>query len=462
MAGTPRRMSGGSLSGLHYGLITFVIVSVASLAFGIYELTLVEDLRQRADRADATLSRYGEPPPYYRNEAESRDSKVFNVMDSDRKKLVTLVTGRLEDVASAVERDTDLLIQQLRADHPNAVNDGDALLTTLRKLGRELKASNRDLRNRSDEVAKLQQENQTLNSSIKAVKDDFAAQVEALDQRLAQVAADFDDFKSDKDAQLVTISAAAAEQTEQANQQIQEWKAQLKEGELEIATLNNRIETLRSQVDALKPSAFDPADILTKADGRIRRAIPGSSVVYINLGEDDGLKLGMGFEVFSPTRERSDSLRGKASLEVMALTPLTAECRVTRAVPGRPIIEGDIIVNISYERGRKPRFVIAGAFDMNYDGIEDFDGTERITSMIQEWGGQVADELDTNIDFVIVGSPPRIQIASDADSDVVADQRRTLEAQLTEFRDLISEAQATSIPVINQNQFLFLTGYAGG
>ena len=45
MAGTPRRVSGGGLSGLHYGLITFVIVSVASLAFGIYELTLVEELK---------------------------------------------------------------------------------------------------------------------------------------------------------------------------------------------------------------------------------------------------------------------------------------------------------------------------------------------------------------------------------------------------------------------------------
>ena len=99
---------------------------------------------------------------------------------------------------------------------------------------------------------------------------------------------------------------------------------------------------------------------------------------------------------------------------------------------------------------------------MNYDGIEDFDGTERITSMIQEWGGQVTDELDTNIDFVIVGAPPQQTVAAGTDPDVVADQKRTREAKLIEFRDLISEARATSIPVINQNQFLFLTGYAGG
>ena len=218
---------------------------------------------------------------------------------------------------------------------------------------------------------------------------------------------------------------------------------------------------LRKQVDELKPSAFDPADILTKADGRILKAIPGSTVVYVNLGEDDGLKLGMGFQVFSPTRERGDSLRGKASLEVMALTPLTAECRITWNKPGRPIITGDIVVNISYERNRKPRFIVAGAFDMNYDGIPDFDGTEKITSMIQEWGGQVVDQLDNNIDFVVAGVPPSSNPPAASDTDVVIEQKRALEAELLDFRDLITAAQETSVPVINQNQFLFLTGHVG-
>ena len=462
MAGTPRRASGGGLSGLHYGLITFVIVSVASLAFGIYELTLVEELKNARDRYKAKVDRYGEPPPYYRNEAESRDTDVFRVMDDDRRRLVTLVTGVSENVAAAVERDTDLLLQQLRLNHPETVNEGDALLTTLRNLGRKLTSTKRDLRNRTAEVQKVQKDNQTLNESISAVKDDFAAQVDALNDRLGQVAAEFDQFKDDKDAQLTTISAAAAEQTEAANQKIQEWKRDLKESELEIATLHNRVEILLDQINELKPSAFDPSDILTKADGRVLKAVPGSSVVYVNLGEDDGLKLGMGFEVFSPTRERSDSLRGKASLEVMALMPLTAECRITRNQPGRPIIEGDVIVNISFERNRKPTFVVTGSFDLNYDGIEDFDGAEKITSMIHEWGGQVVDELAPNTDFVIIGAPPQVVAVVGDDSEVVADQKRALEVDLIEFRDLIAEARATSVPVVNQNQFLFLMGYAGG
>lgn len=462
MAGTPRRASGGGLSGLHYGLISFVIVSVASVAFGIYELTLVEDLKNDRDRYKASVDRYGDPPPYYRNEAESRDTEVFRVMDDDRKRLVTLVTGVSENVAAAVERDTDLLLQQLRLNHPATINEGDALLTTLRNLGRKLTSVKRDLRNRMAEVQKLQKQNETLNSSIKVVKDDFAAQVDALNDRLGQVAADFDQFKQDKDAQLTTIAASAAEQTEAANQQIQQWKLELKESELEIATLHNRVETLREQIDEIKPSAFDPSDILTKADGRVLAAVAGSPVVYVNLGEEDGLKLGMGFEVFSPNRERSDSLRGKASLEVTALMPLTAECRITRPVPGRPIIEDDIIVNISFERNRKPTFVVAGSFDLNYDGIEDFDGVEKITSMIHEWGGQVVDELAPNTDFVVIGAPPQVVAVAGNDTEVVADQKRALEADLIEFRDLIAEARATSVPVVNQNQFLFLMGYAGG
>ena len=119
---------------------------------------------------------------------------------------------------------------------------------------------------------------------------------------------------------------------------------------------------------------IDPYDILTKADGRVLRAIPGSDVIYINLGEKDRIKSGMTFEVFSPTGGRQRDVRGKASVEVTAALETTAECRVTRAVRGQPIVEGDVVVNIAYERDRLPRFVVRGEFDLNYDGTVDFDG----------------------------------------------------------------------------------------
>jgi hypothetical protein len=60
-----------------------------------------------------------------------------------------------------------------------------------------------------------------------------------------------------------------------------------------------------------------------------------------------------------------------------------------------------------------------------------------------------------------VGVPPREgEVPRDA-SDVVRDQVERKRLERSEFRKLIDEARSMYIPVITQNQFLFLTGYAG-
>lgn len=141
----------------------------------------------------------------------------------------------------------------------------------------------------------------------------------------------------------------------------------------------------------------------------------------------------------------------------------SAECRVTRRAPGQPIIEGDIIVNIAFERNRVPKFVIRGDFDLNYDGIIDFDGVEEVKSLIRQWGGQIADDLDESVDFVVIGLAPKPPTFGPEEqvSDVVRDQAQQRELMASQFRALIEQAQKMYIPVITQNQFLFLTGYAG-
>ena len=187
-------------------------------------------------------------------------------------------------------------------------------------------------------------------------------------------------------------------------------------------------------------------------------------MVYVNLGAADKIKPGMGFEVYSPTREASADLRGKASLEVVTVMDDTAECRVTRRVPRQPIIEGDIVVNIAYERNRKPKFVVRGDFDLNYDGVIDYNGMDEVTALIRQWGGQVVDDLDESVDYVVIGLPPAVaecRRPRARPATVARDQAQQKELERSHFRALVERAQKMFIPVITQNQFLFLTGYAG-
>ena len=125
---------------------------------------------------------------------------------------------------------------------------------------------------------------------------------------------------------------------------------------------------------------------------------------------------------------------------------------------------GDPIVNIAYERSRKPRFVVRGSFDLDYDGQPDGDGTARVEALIREWGGQVMPELDETTDFVVIGTAPFApeMPLGEVPTAVIMAQADEQHLARTQFNELIDRARATYVPVITQSQFLFLTGYAEG
>lgn len=463
MAGrpAPRRASGGGLTGLHYGLISFVIISVASLGGFIWQLTRVKGLEGEAATAKKRLAETGTAPDYYVNEASNRNSTAVGVLDDDRKKLAQLVTGTADAYAKNVESDVNTLLTNVDASHPKLINKTDTLVTVIRKLDQALTQTGRERTERGKTVENLQAENLTLAESIKKVKDDFEAQVKAMNDQIAQLQNQVTKYQEDKDAQLAQIQDLNTRGSAEMENERQKMLRERKNMELQISKLNNQNETLRKKIEETNPSSFDPQAILTKADGRIVRAIPGSDVVYVSLGEQDNIKLGMGFEVFSPTRESSESLRGKASVEVVAIQHSTAECRVTRTEAGRPIIENDVVVNIAYERNRKPKFFITGGFDLNYDGADDFDGVEKIKGMIGEWGGQVVTEIDATTDYLIVGSKPVIPPVPQNAPETVMAQVKAKQEDLARYNAALDLGRSLFKPLVSQNQFLFLMGYAG-
>lgn len=465
MAGRPasRRVVGGGLSGLHYGLFSSIFITVAAVGGFIWQLTSVESIKAERDQFKSRLDEYGTPPDYYKAEAAARGSPVFVAIDDDRKKLAWLATSEPDAYASTVVQEVATLLGQVDQNHPNTINTNDSLIKVIRKLDQEANKQKRVSNDRQGKLEALQEENESLNVQIQGVKDDFQKQVDVQSARIAELQGEFESYKQDRDASIQRIEQEVAQADDQKRKIMEDARRRQKSLELALAKAANQVTMLQNKIQEIAPTTFDPDAILTKADGRIMRAIPGSDVVYINLGEDDRLKIGMGFEVYSQTRESTDRIRGKASVEVVSLTPATAECRVTRRETGRPIIENDIIVNISYERDRRPTFVIAGAFDLDYDGEVDSDGVEKIAGLIREWGGDVVSEFDETTDFVIIGASPSIpRIPAEARTRIVMGQIGGIMKELLAFRELITQASEVGVPVITQNQFLYLTGYAGG
>lgn len=139
------------------------------------------------------------------------------------------------------------------------------------------------------------------------------------------------------------------------------------------------------------------------------RALPGDSLVHIDLGREDNVRLGMSFSVYSAEERIPADGRGKAHIEVVSVDRRTAECRVTTPPsPDNPILEGDSIGNIvlSRDRSKKQRFCIVGQFDIDFDGTADVRGPEAIAALVKRYGGEVVDHVDATTDYVVVGLEP--------------------------------------------------------
>jgi len=466
MAGRPATVHGG-MSPLVYWIIVFVILWMLSLGLFIFQLVTNKDLANRAQAAEQKVNRYGVPPSYYVDEAQARrDAKVFAVMDEHLRKLAALVTGTTEDVAPAVLDKAKTTLTDLASRKKGLVAPGDHLLKAVEKLDKAHSEARDEADAAARTIADLRAEREQLTAQLKAAQDTFEAQVREIRETLRQMQEEKTAAIQQKQAQVETLEETAKALKTQIVTMEREGISTVRAKDIEIGQLQTMIETLQKQIAALKPSTFDPTAILTKADGRILRAVPGSDVVYINLGAADRIKVGMGFEVFSPLRPAPPDFRGKASLEVVNVMEDTAECRITRPEPGQPvlepIVEGDIVVNIAYERARKPKFVVRGEFDLNYDGKVDFDGAEQVAHLIRQWGGQVVDKLDESVDFVVIGLSPGAAVSPAPGgpvSEVVRAQRQQKALEAGQFSDIVQQAQRMFIPVITQNQFLYLLGY---
>ncbi len=445
-----------------YGLIAFAIISVLSLGGAIFALTNLKQAREDADRLRKRLDEYGSPPAYYTQEASARRTNAFAVLTSDFQKLAELISGQQDAVRPALESEARRVIESAAATHSDALSGGQSLLAAVRALDQALTASKTQLSVQAAQIADLQAARDSLTANLDAARETFNQRIDEISAELARLQESYEQSLTAKDEQVASLQSTVESRAEELNRERTQIANERREAEIALGRLTNQVNELQTQLQAFK-QGVDPQEILRKADGRILRAIPGSDVVYVNLGENDGLKPGMGFEVFSTTPDPRQSVRGKASVEVVTVMGDTAECLVKRTTAGQPIVEGDLVVNIAYERNRKPKFVIRGSFDLNYDGVIDSNDVERVTALIREWGGQVQSELDETTDFVVIGTAPVVPEVPPGTpvSPVVQVQVERQAMARQEFQEIIQRAGSMYIPAITQSQFLFHTGYSG-
>ncbi len=463
MAGRPAARGGG-LTGVHYSLIAFIAVSVLALGAFIFQLTQNGRLLEEAQRLQAQMDQWGSPPSFYLNEARQTNGRAVALMNRHLSDYALMTVGDPDASFAAAKLQADQVRQRVATQHADLIRDTTAPLSVVtQRLSGELadvmrrtRATETELRDARDLVAALEGRNRLLS-------EQFTQEINRLQEQVTQIEETSQASLDEKEAQRTQLE----EQLTQASQALQQMRIDLERGtqvkDQQITQLQGLVDELRNRITEIQPPEVDPYAILNKADGRVVRAIPGADVVYISLGANDGVRVGMTFEVYgqdAPPR----GLRGKASIEVATVLPAAAECLVTRSTPARPIIPDDPIVNLAYEPGRSPRFLVRGDFDLDYDGVVDANGVSKINALIRQWGGVVADEFDETIDYVVVGSAPFVPEARPGRviTPTVIAQEEQLRLERTAFRDVVQQANNLYIPVLTQSQFLFLSGFTPG
>ena len=493
------------------GLITAIVVS-----FVLNGLLLVGYFKQ----SNETLKREGqvveitkkyaqavpEPvmgsPEYNKLKDQAQaagNASVYEVLSGQRSDLAVLVVGQpmsspeVAERAERANRQANLALQTAAGKAELPVAAGASLVET---LGRWPAVVNRVIEQREQ----LKRDAAASDVRIKAAESAHVRALTEKDQAIADARAEVARVNEQLSALRVQHSKALGDVQAAANQGARDQSQQLSAQEVLAAQKERENADLRKQVVELKlvlrKFKANPLtqNIVRARDGRIK-AVAGNEC-FINLGKADQIPLGMTFEVYDSNKgipalsdgpapawhatsfagSMADSYafdlpKGKGSIEVVSVGPdHTAQCRVVHVEPGQLIGPGDLIANLVYDRNVKFNFFVYGDFDLGRNGGAHGNDINVIRRLIEQWGGQArlaadagnpAQSVSPDMDFLVVGKEPQMPnySAEDLRTPGIAAEADNARMKLEAYRAVLVQAAEYGIPVLNQNRFLYYTGF---
>lgn len=482
VASRPQPPRGAGITTVHIWLIVFVGLWLVSTVLAVLLYTRQEELDSSARAAQEEAQRY-----MHKNEA-SRFSPFLNQVDErqslaaviDNERIAALRLIGVDDTtsAAAAARLVNETVSSLSQGAPPGAElpdlAGADLITIVRKLAGAWQTQAQavdDARKRlADATRKLKG---TTDRQI-AEKKGFADALAKLSDQLAKIEQDTAKLLDDKNAQIKDFGQQLVRARDELERPLAKQLEDLKEARAQIDQFRDKLRQAREQLSQFRPQVAS-LNLAEQADGNVIRANPGEENVYINLGKANHLTLGLRFQVYSASAERDPS-QGKATIEVVGIHPTTSECRVIVSSPANPIIAGDHVVNVVYDRDRKYRFVVEGQFDIDGDGRSDPQDIDRIKAWVASWGGEVVElpqvlpkspagtvevGLET-VDFVILGAPPPGPPMAKKGAPPSPEERvrsQTMQRVRDRFFAIEQEAKDLSLAVLTQSQFLHFIGY---
>lgn len=238
--------------------------------------------------------------------------------------------------------------------------------------------------------------------------------------------------------------------------------------ESEIAQKDERVLVLEGQVQSLRQQGSGALLLgvpeFSLVDGTILSVNASDRTANINRGRNSKVMLGMTFGVYSDGSAIRPDAAGnypapKGVLEIIRVDQSSSTCRILRETRGNPVVRGDAIANPIYDPNKTYKMLVFGNFDTNGDGSPTHVERDGVETQIRSWGGVVVDDLVGDLDFLVLGSRPLLppKPRSDAPVDVQLAWIRMSQV-VDRYDELQRRAEATSIPILNENRLRTLLG----
>jgi len=459
--------------GTLYALIAFVgLFIVATTAAVIFYLKF-EEQRGLVDTAQKRLNEVANAAEVQKlgtlvGTEQAGKSRLKTVLDYLDQTAGLIVPGVPTDASAEVKvNDVNTKVREaianLAKQNPdlNTIEPNAALLQVTEKLSALLQnvksaeaAAKEQLQTLQARFDDYQKESLNKERAIQEEKDKFQAQYDkargGYDELKTLLEKKTEDQVKDLYAKLDQERAGR----EEINKQLLRTQAEMRAAESRIQRiLKEDVWPVRPPPDA-EVKAFEP-------DGKVILVDSQSKLVHVNLGSEERVYKGLTFSVYDKNLPIPKDGRGKAEIEVYNVGESVSAARIIRSDAKNPIVVDDIIANLIWSDKKTNSFVIAGDFDV--EGLKGPDAIDKLQKLVEKWGGRAEKSVTVNTDFVVLGEPPDVPskpTLEEIGTYPNAQEKYELAIErLANYKQIQTQAESLSIPVLNADRFLSFIGY---
>jgi len=419
MAGVAPQRGGSNATTV--GMVVSIVVSVILLGVLIFLFTGQEQLRTDQKKAKDDLARIaGGSDRDSANKFIAASGNPAPTLLGNTVKAANMVvarlTGNANDSAKEAADKLDTVLAEIvaagKVPNPDQMSQANGAVAILQQMHGWFAAEKSAKETALADLAKANKSLEDALTNNKGLSEKFDETTKKLSTTVAELEKSKLELEAIKNSDLDALKKTIDEKGGELATVVREKSELQRTYAADLTKADQIIEDQRRALGISKgpgPEGSQALAVARKPVGRILRALPGDTIVHVDLGKRDRVAIGMTLAVYTPDRRVPETGRGKANLEIVSVGERTSECRViTPPSPEDPILEGDGVGNILLSRNavKRQRFCIIGRFDLNYDGQPDVRGLDAIKAFVRRFGGEVVDSVDASTDYLIVGTIP--------------------------------------------------------